>query len=77
MVVLYRLVGLVHFRRIGIRKWLMNTRNREDIIRTAGIAFLRDAFVKDIRSLEALCLENHIHARSEGTMIETSKGRCS
>jgi len=55
----------------------MNARNREDIIRTAGIAFLRDAFVKDIRSLEALCLENHIHARSEGTMIETSKGRCS
>jgi hypothetical protein len=55
----------------------MHTRNREDIIRTAGLAFLRDTFVKDIRSLEALCLENHIHTRSEGTMIETSKRRCS
>lgn len=55
----------------------MHTRNREDIIRTAGLAFLRDAFVKDIRSLEALCLENHIHTLIEGTMIETSKRRCS
>jgi hypothetical protein len=55
----------------------MHTRNREDIIRTAGLAFLRDTFVKDIHSLEALCLENHIHTRSEGTMIETSKRRCS
>ena len=55
----------------------MNTHNHEDIARTVGLAFLRDAFVKDIRSLEALCLENHIHTRSEGTMIETSKRRCS
>lgn len=55
----------------------MHTRNHEDIIRTAGLAFLRDTFVKDIHSLEALCLENHIHTRSEGTMIETSKRRCS
>jgi hypothetical protein len=54
----------------------MHTRNHEDIIRNAGLAFLRDAFVKDIRSLEALCLENRIHSLIEGTMIETSKKRC-
>jgi hypothetical protein len=54
----------------------MHTRNREDIIRTAGLAFLRGTFVKDIHSLEALCLENNIHTRSEGTMIETLRRRC-
>jgi hypothetical protein len=48
----------------------MHTRNREHIIRTAGHAFLIDAFVKDIRSSKTRCLENHIHTRSEGTMIE-------
>ena len=48
----------------------MHTHDREHIIKTVGLEFLGDAFVKDIRSLEAICLENHIHARSEGTMIE-------
>jgi hypothetical protein len=51
----------------------MHTRNREDIIRTAGLAFLRGTFIKDIHSLEALCFENHVHTRSEGTMIEILK----
>jgi hypothetical protein len=54
----------------------MHTRNREHIIRTVGLAFFGEAFVKDIRSLEAICLENHIHTRSEGTMIEILKKRC-
>ena len=48
----------------------MLTLNHEHIIRIAGIAFLRDTFVKDIRSLEAICLENHIYTRSEETMIK-------
>jgi hypothetical protein len=34
----------------------VNTRNHEDIARTAGLALLRDALAKDMRSLEALCL---------------------
>jgi hypothetical protein len=40
----------------------MNTRNHEDIARTGGLPLLRDAFAKDMRSLEALCLGNHINA---------------
>lgn len=38
-------------------KLLMHTRNREDIIRTVGLALLRDAFVKDIRSLRPYALK--------------------
>jgi hypothetical protein len=34
----------------------MNTRNHDDIAKTAGLAFLRDVFAKNMRSLEALCL---------------------
>jgi len=30
----------------------MNTHNREDIFRTAGLPLIRDAFAKDMRSLE-------------------------
>ena len=50
----------------------MHTRNRKDINRTAGLAFLTDTFAKDIYSLEDSCFENHFHTRSEGKMIETS-----
>jgi hypothetical protein len=34
----------------------MNTHNHHDIAKTAGLAFLRDVFAKDVRSLAALCL---------------------
>ena len=34
----------------------MNTRNHEDIAMTAGPVFVRGAFAKDRRSLEAPCL---------------------
>jgi hypothetical protein len=55
----------------------MHTRNHEDIVRTVGLTFFRDAFVKDICSWEALYLENRIQSLIEVTMIETSKKRCS
>ncbi len=55
----------------------MNTRNHEDIAMTMRLPLLRDSFAKDMGSLEALCLENHIHTLIEGTMIEPSKRRCS
>jgi hypothetical protein len=33
----------------------MNTRNHEDIARTAGLPLLRDVFAKDMRRSDALC----------------------